>query len=48
MLSIKIKGVRSNSGFSGLRNSDAREPQGRARERKEKLTLRPRNEVRPL
>ena len=48
MLSIEIKGVRSNSGFSGLRNSDAREPQGRARERKEKLTLRPRNEVRPL
>lgn len=48
MLSIEIKEVRSNSGFSGLRNSDAREPQGRARERKEKLTLRPRNEVRPL
>ena len=48
MLSIEIKGVRSNSGFSGLRNSDAREPQRRARERKEKLTLRPRNEVRPL
>ena len=35
MLSIEIKGVRSDSGFSGLRNSDAREPQGRARERKE-------------
>ena len=35
MLSIEIKGVRSDSGFSGLRNSDAREPQGRAPERKE-------------
>ena len=35
MLSIEIKGVRSNSGFSGLRNSDAREPQGRARKERE-------------
>ena len=48
MLSIEIKGVRSNSGFSGLTDSDAREPQGFARERKEKLTLRPINVCRPL
>lgn len=35
MLSIEIKGVRSNSGFSGLTDSDAREPQGRARKERE-------------
>lgn len=35
ILSIEIKEVRSNSGFSGLRNSDAREPQGRARKERE-------------